>query len=283
MCLGFNVGVLNWLAVVCSFVLFLLLLPGLISAAYHPSAPGVHLIPVRIVLSAVSVLAFLVLAIRHSRTNREVSDLRKVCELASVPCILLLVFQLTAVLYQQPDHLRVSYVDNTYAIPRVYRPDQSSEKSSFELISVSICKKTRAPIYADTCNANGYVELSNRPIIKQFDAQYSLDQAGAAYSGDIVTERGPDAKIIHDGSFTLSVGGRKTRFLLDETGRIDRFASCLVTAKSCRVSVRTSQGILTFPTHEEDADAADFWPADERRWLATFDGWKCDDDNCEGR
>ncbi|MEO3415442.1 hypothetical protein AAFO92_12365 [Roseovarius sp. CAU 1744] len=283
MFLGFNVGVLNWLAVVCSLVLFFLLLPGLISAAYHPIAPGVHLIPVRIVLSAVGALAFVALAIRHSRTNQTISDFRKVCELGSVPVVLLIVFQLTAVLYQQTDHLRLIYGGKIYAIPRVYRPVQSSERSTYELINVSICHKTGAPVYADTCNAYGYVELGNRPIIKQFDAYYALDQAGAAYSGDVVTKRGPDATTLHDGSFILRGGGTNTRFLLDETGRIDRFASCFLVTRNCTVSVRTSQGILTFPTHKEDVDAVEFWRAEERRWLAIFEGWKCDDENCEGQ
>ncbi len=103
------------------------------------------------------------------------------------------------------------------------------------------------------------------------------------YAGDIVTERGPDAKKLHDGSFTLSSGGTTTRFLLDDTGRIVRFTSCFVVTKDCNVSVRTSQGILTFPAHEEDADAADFWRTEESRWLAIFDGWKCDDEKCEGQ
>ncbi len=279
----FGDAILSWIAFVISVGVFFLLLPGLISISYHPIAPGIHLIPVRIVLSAIGVLACFVLAIRHSTVKHRTPIVRNACEIAAIPAVLWIVFQFTAVIYQQSDHLHLTYRGDTYAIPRVYSPGEWSERNSFEVLNVSICNKTYAPVYAKPCNAYSYVELDTRPITGQFDAYTALDQAGATYAGDVITEKGTSANTLDDKSFTIDRGGRINRFLLNETGRIERFASCFVVTKSCTISVRTPHGILSFPARTEDAGASEFWRDEEKYWLATFDSWKCTGATCEGR
>ncbi|MGB7319788.1 MAG: hypothetical protein WBC95_00130 [Albidovulum sp.] len=278
----FNVGVLSWIAFVVGLGVFFLLLPGLISISYHPKAPGIHLIPVRIVLAAIGALAFFVLAIRHSRSNRQIADFRKICELISVPIFLWIIFHVTAVIYQQPDDLRLTYGGNTYAIPRIYQPGQSPEHFSYEFIRVSICFKNYAPVYERPCSAYSYVTLGTNLITNQFHAHYMLDNAGVTYKGDMISDRSAVEKARNGGNFTLTGSGSETRFLLDQTGQIERFAHCYTATRNCDVSTRTSQGILTFPAHMEDVGSADFWRAEERHWLVTFDGWKCDREDCEG-
>ena len=251
--------------------------------SYQPIAPVVHLIPIRIALAAIGALACFVLASRHSGKKRRTLVLRNALELAAVPLTLWIAFQVYAAVIQQPDHIRLTYRGNTYAIPRVYRPAQSTEKNLYEYINVAICYHSGLPIYAGPCTASSQIKLSTRPMVEEFYVYSSLDQADATYDGDVITNRGNGAEVLPDGSFEYHQGAYRNRFLLEKSGQIERFAHCYPLVESCTISARTPQGILTFPAKATDVGATNFWREKEEDWVAAFDGWQCAEATCGGR
>jgi hypothetical protein len=223
------------------------------------------------------------LAICHSTEKRRTLILRNALELTAVPVILWIVFQVWAANYQQSDHLRLTYLGDTFGIPRVYRPHQSSERDSYEYIDVVICWKTGDPAYAKACTANSSVMLSTRRMIEEPNVYTVLDWAGATYDSDFVTNRGSGAETLPDGSFYYEKQGSRYRFLLDKSEQIERFSSCFNVTGTCNIATRTPHGTLTFSAKTTDTDAANFWRAKEMDWLANFDGWKCVETTCDGR
>jgi len=272
-------------AISVSIGVFFWFLTGLIALSYHPIAPGIHLIPVRIALAAIGVLACFALVVRHSTEKRRALFLRNALELTAVPAILWIAFQIWSANYQQPDHLRLVYRGDTYSIPRIYRPVQSSDSSSHDYIRVTTCGMTSEPVYASACNSNssGLVELSTRLMIERSDVYTSLDRAGATYDGDMVTNRGSDAGVLSDGSFDYHQGAYRNWFLLGNTGQIERFAQCFPVTETCIVLARTPQGILSFHAGMTDTGALNFWRDKEENWLAAFGGWRCAETTCDGR
>ncbi|MEM8649891.1 MAG: hypothetical protein AAGF54_05115 [Pseudomonadota bacterium] len=183
--------------------------------------------------------------------------------------------------YRQPEHILVTYMGESFAVPRVYRPSYSSSPPPYESLRVSICPKTDEPYYEGSCNSPWTVELSTLPITKRFDAYYLLDNVGAIYEGDVLMSKGTGAKPHPDGSFYYTQSGSHKRIFTDKAGQIRRFVSCSL--GTCRVYSRTSGGNLMFSTSVTDNDATSIWRAEEAKWLAEFESWKCRDTKCRGR
>ena len=279
----FKGALLSWVAIPVSVGVFFVFLAGLISISYHPIAPGIHLVPVRIALAAVGVIVYTLLAIRHSGESRRTNVRRNAKELAVVPPALLIILLIWGALFPQSDRLRLTYRGDTFNIPRVYSPRQSTERYSYEFVSVEVCRKTGDPVYKETCNSSSYATLSTDQIISKFFAYHTLNGAEAIYDGDIVKTKGRGAEILPDGSFRYRGGGSHTRFLLGASGQIERFMHCFDVTGSCTIATRTSRGILTFPAKTTDIGAANFWRNKEDALLAAFDSWKCTEVTCGGR
>lgn len=277
-------AILSWMSLPVSVGVFLFLLPGLIAVSYHPQAPGIHLIPVRIALAAVAIVLCVALAWRHSAPARRARVRRNALELGAVPVLLWLAFQAYAAAFPQSPALRKVYRGDVYAIPREYRPVGPGQAAGgYDYITVNLCLKTGAPIYAQDCSAVSSVELGDRPITDGFNASFALHEAGATYTADVIADRGKGARDNADGSFGYDQGASRTRFLLDDAGRVIRFAHCYKVTGTCEVTVRTDAGMLRFPTRAGDSGSATFWRAEEARWTDTFADWKCAEPSCDGQ
>lgn len=265
---------LTWLCLPVSIALFIFVLGGLIAAAYHPQAPGIHLVPARIILAGLGVVGCAVLAFRHGGIARREKVWRNALELVALVAALWLALQVYATVFPQSGMIRLGFQGEIYDIPRVYRPG-AFEGNGVSALDISICARTGEPVYAASCSSWAQVVLSNEPIVSGFHASYALDNAGATYGqDDVVTEWGA-AKNRQDGSFAIDIGSGTARYLPDDGNRIVRFAFCYRVTGTCDVHVSTGDVFLRFPARADDGGAADFWRQEESAWLAAFDGWKC--------
>lgn len=276
----FRGAILSWVMVPLSLASFLMSLSGMLWVAYHPSAPTVHLIAARCLMFGVAVLVFIYFAAKHSSPAFRIRVFRNALQLAVVVVACWAVYHLLAAFTGRSDHLRRTYREETYSIPRTYRPIQSRQEAANEYLGISICFGTGSPIYMASCRREMIITLKLQPMIQQFRIQSSLDQAGARYEGDFLFDNGDGAISLPDGSFFYQYFSEFTRFLLDEKGKIMRFSKCDTRFDWCDVSVRTDQGLLSFLTR--DTGATDFWREEEAQWLAKFESWKCDDPSCGG-
>ncbi|WP_424926978.1 hypothetical protein [Amaricoccus tamworthensis] len=276
----FKGALLTWLVTALSlWLLPSLMIGAIVRDAYHPSAPGAHLNQPILILACIGLIINLFLSVFHSLQSRRSQVRRNAIELAIMPVAFVSAIWVWDLKYGPKDLIILSYLDENYAIPRVYVPRVYSRADGGTLM-LSLCTKNGEPQYDSDCNFFREYGISTSKFTNNSDVRNTLDNANATYSGDVISSRGDGVTEMRDGSFSYMNGSKYQRFLLNEDGLILRFADCYSRADQCEVFVRTELGILSFPSFNQIQDKQDFWRNEEAEWMDRFNNWRCADASC---
>lgn len=72
-------------------------------------------------------------------------------------------------------------------------------------------------------------------------------------------------------------------FLVDTSGQLVVYAHCYHFSKYCTVTTKTEHGNLRFPSVGDGSLDLARWRKDEKRHMALFDSWRCDEPRCGDR
>jgi hypothetical protein len=278
--LKYQAAVLTWIAIPVSLGWLLTCLASGVSVSYHPNAPGSHLFGPRLIGGVLGFIVIVILAFRHASKERINNPLGNLIELALVPIAMVASLVVYGVLLPQAPNLKISYRQETYAIPRVYRPSGHAHEKNRETLSIEYCINTLEPVYAAAGRClNGRVDMSNRPILDDFDATFTLDNASARYLEDRIIDPGPSGVWLSDHELTYSQNGQTATFVLDETKQVIQVRTCnRATPLLCSAIVRLGNQNLFFRAAESDdlRSQAD-------TWAALIKSWRCAEPTCGGQ
>lgn len=225
---------------------------------------------------------YVIMVTVHADPSRASRTGRNLLELAIVPVVLWIALKIYAAAFPEAEYFRFSYLDEYYAIPRVYAGMQAKEASPYEFLYAGVCSATGEPEYDSDCNSIVDAGYSTRPITQtESSASFYLDLADAVYGEDTVSDTGTLSPGPDDGIYSVRHGNSEARYLISGGGRILRFSTCYIDSGYCRVAVATDKGVLVFPANW--GGRTSFWREDEAVWNAKFNGWRCLDPTCGGR
>lgn len=269
------------------------ILAGLIGVAYHPNASGAPMAEFRAMAVIVFTGLSLALAIRHTITAPNLSGRRIATELS----ILIASIFAVEIYGRATQHLPDTYLryvgDVPYAFPRVYSGSGGREPAPDSRLAASYCLSSSKGRYDGACvQEKGLprtvvTSLSPLPITNRFDASATLSNFGFTFTNDKIHLLGENDKItlIHaDGlnGFSFS-SDANYYYLVDESDQLVVHVRCSRSSKYCTVTTKTEHGNLSFPSVGDSSLDLARWRKDEKRHMALFDSWRCNEPRCGDR
>ncbi|MCF6315128.1 MAG: hypothetical protein L3J30_02320 [Marinosulfonomonas sp.] len=129
--------------------------------------------------------------------------------------------------------------------------------------------------------------LSPLPITNRFDASATLGNFGFTFTNDKIhlLDENDKVTLIHADGLNGFLYSRAANnyFLMDASGQLVVHAHCYHVSKYCSVTTKTEHGNLSFPSVGDGSLDLVRWRKDEKRHMALFDSWRCDEPRCGDR
>lgn len=284
---------LSWLLFVGIAISAPFVLAGLIGVAYHPNANWAPMAEYRAIAIIVFFCLSLVLAIRHTVTATKLTSQRIAMEL-----LLLIASGIAVEFYgratQHLPNIYLRYVGEVpYAFPRVFSGYGGLEPGPESQLFASYCLSSLKGRYDGACvqevglPKTVVTSLSPLPITKRFNADDTLRNLGFTFTNDkihLLYENDKRTMIQADelNGFLFS-DAANNYFLVDASGQLAVYAHCYHSSKYCTVTTKTEHGNLSFPSVGDGSLDLARWRKDEKRHMALFDSWRCDEPRCGDR
>lgn len=284
---------LSWLLFVGIAISAPFVLAGLIGVAYHPNANWAPMAGYRAIAIIVFFCLSLALAIRHTVTATKLTNQRIAMELLLLVASGIAVERYGRTTQHSPDtYLR--YVGEVpYAFPRVFSGYGELEPGPKNQLFASYCLSSLKGRYDGVCVQEVGLpktvgtSLSPLPITSRFNVYYALNNAEVAFTEDQILMLSTSGKvdlIELDGLVGFSYSNSaKNYFILNEASQLVVYVHCNHFAKYCSVTTKTEHGNLSFPSVGDHSLDLARWRKDEKRHMALFDSWRCDEPRCGDR
>lgn len=279
--------ILAWVVVVVAASLAVFAFLAGVGYSYHPQKDGAHLREFHGAYAGgvFFVSVFLAFFITHKRAAWSV--ITQTVVLGGF-CIAAFVGHSSYVaLHPQATHFLIRVAGQYYAMPRGMTSAGGDRRLDMPEMQVILCI-TDMKRYDDAgCKAvKGMlpyvnVSVSERPITQSFLVYDRLKTAGVTYDGDQLGSIPSDVAQL-DGVVRLEEAGLVLMLELDRAQNIERAVSCRTGQGRCQVFVHTDHGRMAFTTLGDAVVDVARWDADQARYGAMFDAWRCREATCGG-
>lgn len=277
---GFRGALLTWAAAIGAIVLFgVMTMVLLVGSSYHPMSSGAYQMPFLLALMALTLVALWVLAICHATKARRTEVKRNLAELGAIVLGFALIFGLIMIVVTGPKTLDRVMFGQTYQVPTVYRPTVlSDDAGQGKSLVIGICTPDDTPTYAASGHCNQAQVIFGKAVLTDdFDVGYTLENAGASHTGDILHNLGTHRSGDEPGEIVYGNPRDELRLWLVDGQKVEMARHCdLRSGVNCTAHVRMGEWTVVFPVHDPQVTASKAaLQQAAQAWLDRLESWRC--------